>query len=249
MMREQFIKEGVKQGLSGSEILKRLRKAGYSIGDKKFYDLVREYRKSDEIMEEIIKELLKEGYSGRRIGDELRDKRKFELSNEKLYKLVNKHRRYVCIRDNIIDYLEQNIEFGIGHYPFPKSKIEELAEHRFFGIYSTCEEFIVNIYIGQNREEELNFSKLKYLYHLILTKTIRLKLREGCCEGGTELENFTLQLIWKYENDYVFDERGQCIKLLYEILEILHNKNCTEDEEAFEEWIKYLEEYKREVEE
>ena len=249
MTREQFIKERVKKGYSGRKILKELRKAGYSIGNDKFFELVRKYRKSDKIIEEVIKELLREGYSGRQIGEELRDERKFELSNDKLYKLINRHRKYVCIKDNILDYPERDIEFGIGNYPLPKSKIMELTENRFFGVYSTCEKFMIGIYIGQNREEELTFSKLKYLYHLILTKTIKLKLREGCCEEGTELENFTLQLIWKYENDYVFDERELCKKFLYDILQILHDKNCIEDEEVLEEWLKYLEKYKREVEE
>ena len=250
MTREQFIKEMVKQGYSGSEILKKLRKEGYSIGDKKFYNLVREYRKSDAVMEEAIKELVKDSFSGRQIGEELRDRRKFELSNEKLYKLISKHRKYVCIRDNILEYPERDLEFGIANYPLPKKKIEELTENRFFGIYSTCEEFIANINIGQNREEELTFNKLKYLYHLILTKTVKLKLREGCCEGGTELESFTLQLVYKYDEDYVFDERGLCKKFLYDILEILHNKNCIEeDEERLEKWLRYLRKYKREVEE
>ena len=249
MTREQFIKERVKKGYSGRKILKELRQVGYSIGNDKFFELVRKYRKSDEVIEEVIKELVGKGYSGRQIGEELRDERKFELSNKKLYKLINKHRMFVCVKDNILEYPERDLEFGIGYYPLPKSKIIELAENRFFGIYSTCEEFIANIYIGQNREEELSFSKLKYLYHLILTKTIKLKLREGCCEEGTELENFTLQLIWKYDNEYVFDERDLCKKFLYDILEILHNKICIEDEEVLQEWIRYLKKYKREVEE
>ena len=250
MTREQFIKEGVKQGLSGSEILRRLRKAGYSIGDKKFYDLVREYRRSDAVMEEVIRELVKDGLSGRQIGEELRGKRKLELSNERLYKLVNKYRRYVCVRDNIIDYPFSGKEYGIGDYPFSKSKIKELTEHRFFGVYSICESFVVDIYIGNNREEELTFSKLKYLYHILLTKTNKLKLREGCCEGGTELENFTLQLAMRYEDDYVYDERDLCKKFLYDILEVLHNKICVEDdEEALERWFKYLVNYIRETEE
>ena len=79
---------------------------------------------------------------------------------------------------------------------------------------------------------------------------MRLKLREGCCEGGTEIENFTLQLAMRYEDDYVYDERDLCKKFLYDILEILYNKNCVEDdEEALERWIEYLENYIRETEE
>ena len=250
MTREQIIKEMVKQGYSGSEILKKLRKEGYSIGDKKFYNLVREYRKSDAVMEEAIKELVKDSFSGRQIGEELRDRRKFELSNEKLYKLISKYRRYVCVRDNIVDYSYRGEEYGISDYPFPKSKIEELTENRFFGVYSICEDFEVGIYIGSNREEELTFSKLKFLYHIILTKTKKLKLREGCCEGGTEIENFTLQLAMQYDSDYVFDERDLCKKFLYNILEILYNKNCVkDDEEALERWIEYLESYIRETRE
>ena len=249
MTREQFIKERIKKGHSGREILRRLRKAGYSIDNNIFWDLVRKYKKSDEVLEEVIRELVKDGTSGRQIGEELRRKRKLELSDDKLYKLISKHRKYVCIRDNILEYPERDIEFGIGYYPLPKKKIEELAKNRFFGFYSICEEFIANIYIGQNKEEELTFGKLKYLYHLILTKTVKLKLREGCCEGGTELENFTLQLAFKYDEDYVFDERGLCKKLLYDILQILHDKNCIEeDEEALEGWVKHLRRYKREVE-
>jgi len=248
MTREEFIKHMVKEGHSGRTILKELREIGYSIGNDKFYELVREYRKSEQVKEEVIKEYVRLGLSGREIGERLRQK-EFAISNDKLYGMINKHRRYICIKDNILEYPERDLEFGIGYYSLPKSKIKELAENRFFGIYSICEEFIANIYIGQNREEELAFSKLKYLYHLILTKTIKLKLREGCCEEGTELENFTLQLAWKYDNEYVFDERNLCKKFLYDILEILHDKNCLEDEEVLEEWLKYLEKYKREAEE
>ena len=241
LKRDQFIREMVKKGYSGREILRRLRQAGYSIGNDKFFELVRKYRKSDELMEEVIRELVKEGYSVRQIGDELRDKRKFELSNEKLYRLINKHRRFVCVRDNIINLVEKGKEFGIGNYPGTKRDIEELVKHRYFGVYSVCETFEVEIYIGQNREEELTFSKLKNLYHIILTKVAELKLREGCCEGGTELENFTLQLAFKYDEENVFDERDLCKKFLYDILEILHNKNCVKDDkEGLERWFKYL---------
>ena len=250
MTREQFIKEGVKKGYSGREILRKLREAKYSIDNNIFWDLVRKYKKSDEVLEEVIKELVKDGISGRQIGEELRRKRKLELSDDKLYKLISKHRKYVCIKDNIIDFPERDIEFEILNYPLAKKKIEELAENRFFGVYSTCEVFVADIYIGKNREEELTFGKLKHLYHLILVKTIKLKLREDCCEGGTELESFTLQLAMLYESDYVFDNRNLCKKFLYDILEILHNKNCIEeDEERLREWLRYLKNYLKEVEE
>jgi hypothetical protein len=250
MSREQFIKERVKKGYSGRKILRELRKAKYSIGNDKFWELMRKYRKSDEIMEEVIKELLGKGYSGRQIGDELRDKRKFELSNDRLYKLIRKHRRFVCVKDNILDLVERHRELGLGNYPLTKKDILELTEHCFFGVYSECETFRVIIYIGQSREEELTFSKLKYLYHLILTKVPKLKLREGCCEGGTELENFTLQLAFRYDDEYVFDERDLCKKLLYDILEILSDKTCREgDEEGVERWFKYLENYIKKTEE
>ena len=249
MTREEYIKFLVKQGYSGREILRQLRGAGFRIGNDKLYRLVREYRESDEVKEELVRDLTKQRFSVRQIGDIVRS-RQFRISNDKLYEFIKKYRKYICVKDNILKLVERRKEFGIGNYPWSSRDILELTEHKFFGVYSECEEFEVKIYIGQNREEELTFSKLKFLYHLILTKVLKLKLREGCCEGGTELENFTLQLAFKYDRDYVFDERDLCKKMLYDILEILSDKTCREDdEEGLERWIEYLHNYVKKTEE
>ena len=245
--RERLIKELVKKGYSKKKIGREIRAAGFKISDKKLRQMIDKFRVSDEVKEEIIKELVKERKSIENIGIELR-KRGFRISDEKLRKLVWKHRKFVCVKNNEIFYPFRNKDFGIIEYPFKPSEIHKLLEKRFFGVYSICDEFIVEFYIGNNEEEILSLPKLCFLYHIILTETKKLKLREGCCEGGTELERFTLQLLSKYESESVY--MRDCEWFLNKVLQILEEKGCSkEDEEALEKWIEYLEEYLRETEE
>ena len=89
MTREEFIRHMVKEGHSGRTILKELRDIGYSIGDKYFYKLLREYRKSDQVVEELVREYIKLGLSARKIHERLKLK-KFLVTDGKMNDIINK---------------------------------------------------------------------------------------------------------------------------------------------------------------
>ena len=89
MTREEFIKHMVKEGHSGRTILRELRDIGYSIGNKKFYELFREYKKSEQVIEELIKEYVRLGLSKKEISERL--KQRFSISDKKIDELINKN--------------------------------------------------------------------------------------------------------------------------------------------------------------